>query len=76
MPIFFNNIRNSNSSTLFLINFNYQLYNNISIGISIPESNYISTSTLLTAINTAISPNLISYGGISIILSIVNTYYI
>ena len=44
IPLFFNNIRNSNSSTLFLIKFSYSTYNDISIGISIPEDNYIAIS--------------------------------
>ena len=76
MPIFFPNIRNSNLSTLFLINFTYGSFNDISIGISIPECNYITISSLLTAINTAISSSLIIYAPVSIILSVVNTYYI
>ena len=76
MPIFFNNIRNTNSSTLFLITFNYSTFNNVTIGISIPESNYNSISNLLLAINSAISSTLTAYSGISIILSVVNTYYI
>jgi hypothetical protein len=76
MPLFFNNIGNGNSSTLFLIKFSYSTYNNISIGISIPEDNYISISSLLYALNSAISSALVSYSGLSIVLSVVNTYYI
>ena len=76
MPIFFNNIRSSNSSNLFSITFNYSIYNNVNIGISIPESNYNSISILLTSINDAITSTLTLYTGISIILSVVNTYYI
>ena len=76
MPIFFNNIRNSNSSTLFLIKFSYSTYNNISIGISIPEDNYIGISDLIYALNSAISSALLPYSGLSIVLSVVNTYYI
>ena len=76
MPLFFNNIRNSNSSNLFSIKFNYSTYNNISLGITIPEDNYISISDLLYALNSAIASALVSYSGLSIVLSVVNTYYI
>ena len=76
MPIFFNNIRNSNSSTLFLIKFSYSTYNDISIGISIPEDNYIGISDLIYALNSAIASALVPYSGLSIVLSVVNTYYI
>lgn len=76
MPLFFNNIRYSNSSNLFSIKFNYSTYNNISIGIEIPEDNYISISSLLTALNSAIASSLVSYSGLNIVLSVVNTYYI
>ena len=64
IPLFFNNIRNSNSSTLFSITFNYLTYENISLGITITENNYISINYLLYAINSAISSALVSYSGL------------
>ena len=76
MPLFFNNIRNSNNSTLFSFKFDYGSYNNVSLGITINENNYISINSLLYAINSAISSALVSYSGLSIVLSVVNTYYI
>ena len=76
MPLFFHNIRNSNNSTLFSFKFNYGSYENISLGITISENNYISINSLLYAINSAISSALVSYSGLSIVLSVVNTYYI
>ena len=75
-PIFFNNIRSSNSSNYLILSFTYGSFNNISIGCFIPELNYISISSLLLAINTSISSSLSSYAGVSIIFSVVNTYYI
>ena len=47
MPLFFNNIRNSNSSTLFSITFDYLSYENISLGITIRESNYATITSLI-----------------------------
>ena len=70
------NIRNSNNSTLFSFKFDYGSYNNVSLGITITENNYISINSLLYAINSAISSALVSYSGLSIVLSVVNTYYI
>ena len=76
MPLFFNNIRSANNSNLFLFNFTYGVYNNISIGITIPELNYISISSLLTALNNKINISLALYAGVSINLTLTNTYYI
>ena len=75
-PIFFNNIRVSNNSNLINFTFSNGTYNNISIGCIIPELNYISINSLLVAINSSISTAISSYNGVSIILSVVNTYYI
>ena len=75
-PLFFNNIRLSNNSNLFTFNFNYSTFNNISISITISESNYITISSLLTAINSAISTAISTYTGLSFVLSVVNTNYI
>ena len=71
-PLFFNNIRLSNNSNLFTFNFNYSTFNNISISITISESNYITISSLLTAINSAISSAISTYSGLSFVLSVVN----
>ena len=75
-PIFFNNIRSINNSNLFYFIFSYSTFNNISLGISIPEDNYNTISSLLTAINNALTSNLSSYIGLYIVLSVVNKYYI
>ena len=61
MPLFFNNIRSANNSNLFLFNFTYGSYNNISIGLTIPELNYISITSLLTALNNKINISLALY---------------
>ena len=47
MPLFFTNIRNSNNSTLFSFKFNYGSYENISLGITIPEANYTTITSLI-----------------------------
>ena len=75
-PLFFNNIRSSNISNLFNFNFNYSTFNNISISVTITEQNYITISSLITAINSAISSAITSYSGLSFVLSVVNTNYI
>ena len=61
MPLFFNNIRSANNSNLFSFNFSSGIYNNVSIGCTIPESNYITIASLVTAINNSISTVLSSY---------------
>ena len=61
MPLFFNNIRSSNNSNLFSFNFSSGIYNNVSIGCTIPESNYITIASLVTAINNSILTVLSSY---------------
>ena len=76
MPLFFNNVRSANNSNLFYFSFNYGSYNNISIGLTIPELNYISISSLLTALNNQIIISLTSYPGINIVLLSTNTYFI
>ena len=78
MPIFFNNIRSPNQSNLFSFNFSNTAlgFNNISISITIPEFNYNSINTLLSALNNSISSAIITYHGVSFILSVSNTYYI
>lgn len=76
MPLFFNNIRNANNSNLFHFSFTYGPYNTFSIGFTILESNYISISSLLSVINNQINTSLSSYSGVSIVLSLTNTYYI
>jgi hypothetical protein len=75
MPLFFNNIRNSNNSTLFSFKFSYSTYENISLGITIPESNYKSINSLIDTLNASIS-NELTYEGLSIILYTVGDYYI
>ena len=74
MPLFYNNIRASNNSNLFSFKFTYS--NIISIACTIPENNYTSINSLLTAINSSIALELEIYSGLSIVLSVVNTYYI
>jgi hypothetical protein len=74
MPLFFNNIRNSNSSTLFSFTFSYGIYNNINIGVSIPESNYITIASLIDALNSSIVSALSLYS-VSLVLYY-NDYYI
>jgi len=76
MPIFFNNIRSPNRSNLFSFNFDYDIYNNISISLTIPEYNYISINSLLLALNNSISTALVSYTGVSFVLTLTNKYYI
>ena len=76
MPLFFNNIRTTNNSNLFSFKFSYGAYNNISIGCLMPESNYITINSLLTALNSSIVSALISYSGVSVVLTLTNTYYI
>ena len=75
-PLFFNNIRSSNSSNLFSFKFNYSTFNSISIAFNIPELNYITISSLLTAINSNLITAISSYSGLSIVLSVTNTNYI
>ena len=75
-PLFFNNIRSANLSNLFSFNFNYSTFNNISINCLINEQNYITISSLLTAINSAINSAITSYAGLSFVLSVSNTNYI
>ena len=75
-PLFFNNIRSANLSNLFSFNFNYSTFNNISINCLINEQNYITISSLLTDINSAISSAITSYAGLSFVLSVSNTNYI
>ena len=75
-PLFFNNIRSANLSNFFNFNFNYSTFNNISISVLIEEKNYINISSLLSAINSAISSAITSYNGLSFVLSVVNTNYI
>ena len=76
LPIFFNNIRSANNSNLFSFNFNYSTFNNIVINVTIPEQNYITISSLLTAINSAISSAISGYSGLTFVLSVYNTNYI
>ena len=74
MPLFFNNIRSANNSNLFSFKFTYS--NIISIACTRPENYYTSINSLLTAINCSIALELEIYSGLSIVLSVVNTYYI
>jgi hypothetical protein len=78
MPIFFNNIRSANNSNVFSFIFSSSSlnFNNISIGVTIPESNYTSINSLLSALNTSISTALSAYIGVSFVLTLTNTYYI
>ena len=71
MPLFFNNIRTANNSNLFSFK-----YSSISISCLIPESNYITINSLLTALNSSIVSALSSYYGVSVILTLTNNYYI
>ena len=75
MPLFFNNIRNSNNSTLFSFKFSYLTYENISLGITIPEANYTNINSLIDTLNASIS-NALTYSGISIIFYTVGDYNI
>ena len=75
-PLFFNNIRSANLSNLFSFNFNSSPFNNIPINVTITELNYITISSLITALNTAISTAISSYAGFTFVLSVVNTNYI
>ena len=75
MPLFFNNIRTANNSNLFSFKFNYGSYEDISLGITIPESNYKSINSLIDTLNASIS-NELTYEGLSIILYTVGDYYI
>ena len=78
MPIFFNNIRTANNSNVFSFIFSSTSlnFNNVSIGVTIPESNYTSINNLLSALNTSISTALSAYSGVSFVLTLTNTYYI
>ena len=76
MPLFFNNIRTTNNSNFFSFKFSYGVYDNISINISIPELNYITINSLLTALNSSIVSALSSYSGVSVDLTLTNDYYI
>ena len=76
LPLFFNNIRSSNNSNLFNFIFSYSTFNNIVINVIIAEQNYITISSLITAINSAISSAISIYSGLSIVLSVFNTNYI
>jgi hypothetical protein len=76
IPLFFNNIRNSNSSTLFSINFNYLTYENISLGITIPEDTHLSISTLLQWLNATIPNALSPYEGLSIVVSVYSGWFL
>ena len=75
-PLFFNNIRSANLSNLFSFNFDSSPFNNIPINVTITELNYITISSLITALNTAISTAISSYAGFTFVLSVVNTNYI
>ena len=76
LPLFFNNIRSANNSNLFNFTFSYSTFNNIVINVIIAEQNYITISSLITAINSAISSAISIYSGLSIVLSVFNTNYI
>jgi len=78
MPIFFNNIRSPNRSNLFNFTFSNSAlgFYNISISVTIPEFNYNNINTLLSALNNSISSAIITYHGVTFILSVTNTYYI
>ena len=78
MPLFFNNIRTSNNSNIFSFNFSCSSlgFNNISIGCTIPESNYTTINSLCAELNNSISTALSAYSGVSFFLSSNNTYYI
>ena len=76
MPLFFNNIRNSNSSTLFSITFNYLTYENISLGITILEDTLFTISTLLHFLNNTISNELNAYEGLSIVVSVYSGWFL
>jgi len=76
LPIFFNNIRSANNSNLFTFTFSYSSFNNIIINVTITELNYITITSLITAINSAISSAISAYSGLSIVLSVYNTNYI
>ena len=75
MPLFFNNIRTANNSNVFSFKFSYSTYEDISLGITIPESNYKSINSLIDTLNASISNELI-YEGLSIIFYTVGDYYI
>ena len=76
MPLFFNNIRSANNSNFFNFNFTYNSFNNISIGLTIPELTYNNINYLLNSLNSAISTSLSLYSGVSFVLSVTNNYYI
>lgn len=76
LPIFFNNIRSANNSNFFYFTFSYSTFNDIIISVTITEQNYITITSLITAINSAISSAISAYLGLSIVLSVYNTNYI
>jgi len=75
MPLFFNNIRTSNNSNVFSFKFDYGLYYNIPMTITIPEANYTSITSLIDTLNVSLS-NELTYEGLSIILYTVGDYNI
>jgi hypothetical protein len=75
MPLFFNNIRTANNSNVFSFSFSFGVYNNIPISCSIPESNYITITSLINALNSSIVSALNLYINVSCILYY-SDYYI
>ena len=75
MPLFFNNIRTANNSNVFTFKI-YINTNIISITCTIPEDNYTSINSLLTALNSSISLELEIYDGVSVVFTLTNNYYI
>ena len=75
MPLFFNNIRTANNSNIF--SFECTIYGNYTkISCEIPESNYISISSLLDALNISITTQLEIYLDVSVVLTSIDNYYI
>jgi len=75
MPLFFNNIRTANNSNVFSFSFSFGVYNNIPISCSIPESNHITITSLINALNSSIVSALNLYINVSCILYY-SDYYI
>ena len=68
LPILFYNVRSSNSTNTFTFTFTYSSWTNQAVTVTITESNYTIT-TLLSALNTAISTAITSYSGLTLTIS-------
>ena len=81
MPLFFNNIRNANSSNTLTIGFWYndpivRYIVNYQVVVSISDAIYNNNNSLINTINTVISTNIATYHGLTAVFSVSNNNYI